>query len=73
MRMLDALRSDELWSLAVSAINGCGMCMESHDNIVRAAALTQVQAAVWIATLVHTVASVLDGEDALATSLDHAA
>ena len=25
----------ELWSLAVSAINGCGMCMESHEKVVR--------------------------------------
>lgn len=25
----------ELWSLAVSAINGCGMCMESRENVVR--------------------------------------
>jgi alkyl hydroperoxide reductase subunit D len=24
----------ELWSLAVSAINGCGMCMESHEKVV---------------------------------------
>lgn len=25
----------ELWSLAVSAINGCGMCMDSHENVLR--------------------------------------
>lgn len=58
----------ELWSLAVSAINGCGMCMESHEKQVRAAGLTQeqVQAAVRIAAVVHAVAAVLDGEDALA-------
>ncbi|MGB7406396.1 MAG: carboxymuconolactone decarboxylase family protein [Pacificimonas sp.] len=24
----------ELWSLAVSAINGCGMCMESHEKVL---------------------------------------
>lgn len=38
----------ELWSLAVSAINGCGMCMESHERAVRQHGLTaeQVQAAV---------------------------
>ncbi|HET9148580.1 MAG TPA: carboxymuconolactone decarboxylase family protein, partial [Acetobacteraceae bacterium] len=41
----------ELWCLAVSAVNGCGMCMESHEKVVRAAGLTteQVQAAVRIA------------------------
>jgi lipoyl-dependent peroxiredoxin subunit D len=58
----------ELWSLAVSAINGCGMCMESHEKIVRAGGLGQeaVQAAVRIAAVVHAVAATLDGEAALA-------
>jgi len=57
----------ELWSLAVSAINGCGMCMESHEKIVRQAGLTQeqVQTAVRIAAVVHAVAATLDGEVAL--------
>ena len=57
----------ELWSLAVSAINGCGMCMESHEKVVREGGLTreQVQAAVRIAAVVHAVAAVLDGESAL--------
>jgi alkyl hydroperoxide reductase subunit D len=58
----------ELWSLAVSAVNGCGMCLTSHEKIVREAGLSteQVQAAVRIAAVVHAVAAVLDGEDALA-------
>ncbi len=58
----------ELWSLAVSAVKGCGMCMESHEKIVRAAGLTaeQVQSAVRIAAVVHAVAATLDGEAALA-------
>ncbi len=58
----------ELWSLAVSAVNGCGMCMEAHERVVVAAGLAreQVQAAVRIAAVVHATAAVLDGEDALA-------
>lgn len=58
----------ELWSLAVSAVNGCGMCMESHEKVVRHGGLSseQVQASVRIAAVVHAVAAVLDGEDALA-------
>ncbi|EFH13197.1 carboxymuconolactone decarboxylase family protein [Pseudoroseomonas cervicalis] len=58
----------ELWSLAVSAINGCGMCMESHEKVVRHGGLSseQVQAAVRIAAVVHAVAGVVDAEDALA-------
>lgn len=58
----------ELWSLAVSAINGCGMCMEAHEKVVRAHGLGKeaVQAAVRIASVVHATAATLDGEDALA-------
>lgn len=55
----------ELWSLAVSAVNGCGMCMLAHEKVVRAAGLSteQVQEAVRIAAVVHAVAATLDGED----------
>lgn len=28
----------ELWSLAVSAINGCGQCLDSHEQVLRKAA-----------------------------------
>ena len=54
----------ELWSLAVSAINGCGMCIESHEKAVRKDGITadQVQAAVRIAATVNAVAAVLDAE-----------
>ncbi|MBR0672337.1 carboxymuconolactone decarboxylase family protein [Neoroseomonas soli] len=60
----------ELWSLAVSAINGCGMCMESHEKVVLHGGLSKeaVQAAVRIAAVVHAVAGVLDAEDALAAA-----
>jgi alkyl hydroperoxide reductase subunit D len=58
----------ELWSLAVSAVNGCGMCLESHETVVREGGLSQeqVQAAVRIASVVHAVACILDGESAIA-------
>jgi alkyl hydroperoxide reductase subunit D len=54
----------ELWCLAVSAINGCGMCIESHERAVRKDGMTaeQVQAAVRIAAVVNAVAAVLDVE-----------
>lgn len=60
----------ELWSLAVSAINGCGMCMEAHEKVVLRDGLTkeQVQAAVRIAATMHAVAGVLDAEAALAVA-----
>jgi alkyl hydroperoxide reductase subunit D len=58
----------ELWSLAVSAVNGCGMCMEAHEKVVRHGGLSQehVQTAVRIASVVQAVAAVLEGEAALA-------
>lgn len=58
----------ELWSLAVSAVNGCGACLDAHENVVRKAGLSaeQVQAALRIAATVHAAAAVLDGEAALA-------
>ncbi len=60
----------ELWSLAVSAVNGCGMCIESHEKVLRDHGLTmeQVQAAVRVASVVHAVAAVVEGEEALATT-----
>ncbi len=57
----------ELWSLAVSAVNGCGMCLDSHEKVVRKGGATaeQVQTALRIASVVHAAAAVLDGEAAL--------
>ena len=61
----------ELWSLAVSAINGCGLCITAHDQVVRAAGITteQVQAAVRIAAVVHAVSVTLEGEAVAAESV----
>jgi alkyl hydroperoxide reductase subunit D len=44
----------ELWSLVGSAVNGCGMCLESPEKTVRRHGLSpeQVQAAVRIAATV---------------------
>ncbi|GAB5469959.1 MAG: alkyl hydroperoxide reductase [Rhodospirillales bacterium] len=57
----------ELWSLAVSAVNGCGLCIEAHERELKAKGATkvQVQDAVRIAATLHAVAAVLDGEAAL--------
>ena len=52
----------ELCSLAVSAINGCGMCMDSHEQNLRKHGLSSqaVQSAVRIAATVHAVAVTLE-------------
>ncbi|MGA7713130.1 MAG: carboxymuconolactone decarboxylase family protein [Rhizomicrobium sp.] len=54
----------ELWCLAVSAINGCGMCIDSHEKVLHNARFTseQIQAAVRIASVVHAIAATLEGE-----------
>jgi len=33
----------ELWSLAVSAINGCGMCIDAHEKELRKAGIRPEQ------------------------------
>jgi lipoyl-dependent peroxiredoxin subunit D len=57
----------ELWSLVVSAINGCGMCLEAHEKVCREHGLSaeQIQAAVRIAATIHAVARTLAAEEAL--------
>jgi alkyl hydroperoxide reductase subunit D len=60
----------ELWCTAVSAVNGCGKCLDSHERELRqrgvgAQAVVDV---LRIAAILHAVACVLDGERALAVS-----
>ena len=58
----------ELLSLAVSAINGCGTCVASHERQLRKHDFTReaVQSAVRIAATVHAVARVLESAKATA-------
>ena len=57
----------ELWSLAVSAINGCGMCIDAHEAELKKAGFSteQIQTAVRIGATVAAAAAVLDGENAV--------
>lgn len=56
----------ELWSLAVSAVNGCGLCLKSHEKEVigKGATKEAVQDAARIAAVIQAVATVLEAEDA---------
>jgi alkyl hydroperoxide reductase subunit D len=56
----------ELLSLAVSAVNGCGMCVVSHERVLRKHKYTreQIQSAVRIAATIHAVAGVLEFQQA---------
>jgi alkyl hydroperoxide reductase subunit D len=54
----------ELWALAVSAINGCGKCVDSHEKVVREKGVNEetILAVVRVASVIHAVGSVLDAE-----------
>lgn len=57
----------ELWSLAVSAINGCGACLEAHESVVREAGATREQVfdALRLAAVISGVAQAIDSAEVL--------
>ena len=57
----------ELWSLAVSAINACGMCIDAHEAqlIQHGVSKEQIQTAVRIAAVIHAASAIMDGETAM--------
>ena len=65
----------ELWSLAVSAINGCGMCIDAHERVLREAGLAvdAIQAAVRIAAVLNATAATLDAEAGIPGAVAQAA
>ncbi|MBI1203667.1 MAG: alkyl hydroperoxide reductase [Rhodopseudomonas sp.] len=64
----------ELWSLAVSAINGCGKCIVAHEKVLATAGVNDdtIQTAVRFAAIIQSVAVALEAADATA-SLSQAA
>ena len=60
----------ELWSLAASAVNGCGACLVAHEKQLRAAGATpeMVQEAARIAAIVHASAVAVEATEALAAA-----
>jgi len=58
----------ELWSLAVSAVNGCGMCLDAHEDVLKKHAVpaVNIQAALRIASVVNAVSRVVAAEKAAA-------
>jgi alkyl hydroperoxide reductase subunit D len=57
----------ELWSTAVSAINGCGACLDAHEGELRKHAVpnVQIQAALRIGAVVHAASRIVASESAL--------
>jgi alkyl hydroperoxide reductase subunit D len=58
----------ELWCTAVSAINGCGACLDSHEQELKKHGVvnTHIQAALRIGAVVNAVSRVIAAEAALA-------
>ncbi|EKX65558.1 carboxymuconolactone decarboxylase family protein [Streptomyces ipomoeae] len=54
----------ELWSLAVSAVNACGACLDSHERALRRAGVERevVQEAFRIAAVVQAVGVTVEAE-----------
>ena len=52
----------ELWCTVVSALNGCGTCVASHEKTLREKGMKEesIVAAVRIASVIHAIAAVLD-------------
>jgi lipoyl-dependent peroxiredoxin subunit D len=52
----------ELWSLAVSAVNGCGRCIEAHEDVLLKAGVSKdaIQDAIRIAAIVFSVSVTLE-------------
>jgi alkyl hydroperoxide reductase subunit D len=61
----------ELASLAASAINGCGKCVDSHEKVLRNQGLAAqtIQTAARIAAVIHAVAVVLEQAEAADAAL----
>ena len=65
----------ELWSFAVSAISGCGMCLDAHEtHLVKAGLSTaQVQCALRIAATVNAAATAIESVNCLSQPMAQAA
>lgn len=58
----------ELWATAVSAVNGCGMCLDAHEAELKSHGVSaaQIQTALRIAAVVNAASRILAAESALA-------
>ncbi len=67
--------SFELAAIAVSAINGCGACLDSHEKVIREHGISAqgVQSALRIAAVIHAVAVTLEQSVAINAELAQAA
>ncbi|MEX5636699.1 carboxymuconolactone decarboxylase family protein [Parafrankia sp. FMc2] len=55
----------ELWSLAVSAVNGCGMCLTAHEHELRERGVSRevIQDAIRVASVIHAAAVTIEAHE----------
>ncbi|WP_108663502.1 carboxymuconolactone decarboxylase family protein [Acuticoccus kandeliae] len=55
----------ELWSLAVSALNGCGKCINAHEDVLRKAGVPtdEIHTAVRYASIIQSAAIALEANE----------
>ena len=60
----------ELWSTAVSAVNGCGKCIVAHEKVLLEKGVTPetIAASIRIASVIHALAAILDVEELSSTA-----
>ncbi|KPM55000.1 alkyl hydroperoxide reductase [Frankia sp. CcI49] len=60
----------ELWSLAVSAVNGCGMCLTAHEQELRKRDVSRevIQDAIRVASVVHAAAVTIEAHEQVAAA-----
>jgi len=65
----------ELWSLAVSAINGCKFCVDAHEKQLEThgTGKPQIQTAVRLAAVIQAASAVLEAQAGMAGALAEAA
>ncbi len=61
----------ELWSLAVSAMNGCKYCVDAHEHQLKGHGIdaTKIQTAVRIASVMAAASAILTAEAAMVGSM----
>ncbi|ABF43101.1 alkylhydroperoxidase, AhpD family [Candidatus Koribacter versatilis Ellin345] len=55
----------ELWALAVSAVNGCGKCIDAHERVLLQKEFSEekILAAIRVASTIYGLAVVFDAEE----------
>lgn len=61
----------ELWSIAVSAMNGCGLCIDAHEETLRKGGVTtdRIQTAVRFASIIASAAIALEAAETASDAL----